>query len=130
MRFEVITGEDADKARLAGEALESWNNERKKWVTRLTGADVPCDRTFMYRLTPKPPEKRRMPLADLRVLAGAMLVHPDNGFYEVIDEITPTGHWMKSACGSAYDPALLAERGYHYDRGTGPVPCWTEEVGE
>ena len=126
-KFEVLTGEDAEMAQKAGAQLEVWT-EIAGWITKNWPIDE-WNKGRIYRLAPKPPEKKRVPLPDLRVLAGAMLVWPD-GVYVSIYDIHHDGQSLvaKGVCRSDTLRAedLLAD--YHYDRGNGPQPCWTEEV--
>ena len=124
MKFEVLTGEDAQKAEDAGNSMQYWNSTTMKWVDVVGWV---LGRDDIYRIKPNPPEKNRVPLPDLRVLAGAMLVWPD-GSYTSICEIQPDGQALgtKDIIECVPFTAEQLAKGYHYDRGAGPVPCWTE----
>ena len=124
-KYEVLTGEDAEKARLAGKELEIWDCRKDVWRQRVYPEEE-CGELCLYRIKPKPPAKKRVPLSDLRVLAGSMLVYPD-GTYVGIKEIQPDGQALACCDEFTVDAKYLADSSYHYSRGGNAWPCWTEE---
>ena len=132
-KFEVLTKEDAKKAWRDKKELQfiGWNTvlDCPDWVDRDRNVYIceprDCD---IYRIKPQP-QLIRKPLADLPVLAGAMIVCPD-GTYVGIRKIRPDGRLLYVKNELELHAQFLASGSYHYDRGTGPVPCWTEVDGD
>lgn len=125
MKFEILTGEDAEKAMKAGEELQRLGDSGG-WIDVKLMEAAGCS---LYRIKPQPKAIRK-PLADLRVLAGSMLVNPEGGGYDAIKEIDKSGGWLKSQSNVLYYADFLAFYGFHYAIGGTVKPCWTEEEVE
>ena len=123
-KFEILTGEDADRARLAGSKLQVYWPQTNEWRDRDL-PDMRCDSDALYRIK-HGPKTIRKPLADLRVLAGAMLVD-SGGEYVGIESISPLGKTLLTSKKTRFTGQDLINWGYHYNRGNGPQPCRTEE---
>ena len=81
------------------------------------------DDTSFYRTVHK---TIRTPLPNLRVLAGAMIVHPD-GDLEGIRNIDGCGVELVTHDGIVLNADDLCSKHYHYAIGSAVRPCWTEE---
>jgi hypothetical protein len=125
MRYEVMDWKSAEEARKAGAELQRWSTTDRAFVD----CKYDLQPHYLYRIKPAP-STRRVPLPDLRVLAGSMLVWP-NGDMVGIEAIRNCGNSIRLFNGMTLTAQHLMDQGAHCQwHGCPARPCWTEEEVE
>ena len=129
MKFEVLTGEDAERARLAFCKLQVWCNKKNEWRDR-DRPDMDCDPYALYRIKPEL-KTRRVPLSPEDITPGTAIRHPDWIFVWRWAMVRP-GTVGVCSVGAQTDDAvwtweqLMDRYEYSTDLGKTWKPCWKE----
>ena len=131
MKFEVLTGEDAERV-MSSDVLQVYSTASQRWMDLL-----PMDTIYdykLYRIKPQPPKKKRVPLGPGDVKPGDWVRADSN------ERLTAAVLTVDAHNGNVFMVDGGGVRGVRLDRmldwkisrdgGKTWRPCWTEVEDE